>query len=562
MGTNFPAALDNYANPTALDELDDGPVLHSDQHTDANDAIEAIQRKVGIDNSLDTTTLDYRVGRIETGRAWRYVGDATGVSGTDVANVTAAVAAVVASPRGGIVLFGPGLYDLSGIDPILLPESGATGKQVTLQGAGGNNGTILYLATDGAVGEFFIGGSGLSSAANGSYKTVLRDLTVFGPQAFTAYNTNTATRVPCNLSGVMLDTHVSIYNCYFSGFRYGMQAAGNHSVVRDSTFTNSYVGCRHTPTAGAGGDILFDNVNLSGNTLASHAIANDAVASFTMIRGHVGFAPYGVYFESGGDAGSARLYYCSFLGTSFEFMGNCMLYSPDQLAGVEEVHWENCGNFSTNNPTYGLPTSTYHNQVFLHTFRNSSFEGGSPNYACTESHFNVSGVLSGVSMDRCLVGMAQAVTDGVPFVKGISLQNQSTVNLSDTNFRAVAVPPYNLGAVVAKTLVERDQFGRARPYALIPTGRLPLAGVAKNAGVASGREYVIVVQESPDVEILMTGGVDPTGNQVLVPSTVTPTSVEPLSWDGTTATLTKPIVGQMYLAVAGSASVRARVRFL
>lgn len=489
-----------------------------------------------------------------------YVGDATGVAATDIANVEAAIDDAIAAPRGGIVQFGPGVYNLNGIDPILLPEAGATGKQVTLRGAGGGNGTIITASTDGAAGEYLIAGSGLSSAANGSYKTVVEDLTFYGPDAFDAYAT---TRTPCNLSGIMLDTHVQVNRCTFTGFRYGFCAAGNHSTVRDSTFTNGYVGARWTATAGAGGDVLLDNVNVAGNTFASHAIAPTGVAAFHSVRGHVGFAPYGIYFEPGGGAGTIRLYYCVFDATSFEFMGNAMLYDPDQAAGVEEVHWRNCGNFSSNNATYGLQASTYHNQVFVHTFRNSSFEGGSPNYACTESHFNVSGILSGVSMDRCLVGMAQAVTDGVPFVKGIALQNQSTVVLRDANFQAVAVPCHSAGAVTAKTLVERTQFGYARPFAYAGAGtRLPLAGVARNAGVASGREYVIVVQESPDQEILMTGGVDPTGNQVLVPSTATPTSVEPLSWDGTTATLTKPIVGQLYLAVAGSASVRARVRVL
>ena len=510
--------------------------------------------------TVGSTFLPHVINGTDSVLGTFYVGAPTGVTATDIANVEAAIDAATAAPRGGIVQFGPGLYDLSGIDPILLPESGATGKQVTLRGAGGQNGTILYCPTDGAVDEYLIAGSGASSAANGSYKTVIEDLTFWGPQTFTAYAPG---RTPCNLSGIMLDTHVKVNRCTFLGFRYGFCAAGNHSTVRDSTFSNGMVGARWTATAGAGGDVLLDNVNLGGNSLASHSIAPTAVAAFHSVRGHVGFAPYGIYFEPGGSAGVIRLYYCVFDATSFEFMGNAMMYDPDQAAGVDEVHWRNCGNFSSNNAVYGLPSSTYHNQVFVHTFARSSFEGGSPNYACTESHFNVSGSLTGVSMDRCLVGMAAAVASGVPFIKGVSLQNQSTVVLRDTNFRAVAVPCHSPGGVTAKTLVERTQFGYARPFAYAGAGtRLPLAGVARNAGTAAGREYVIVVQESADQEILMTGGVDPTGNQVLVPSTATPTSVEPLSWDGTTATLTKPIVGQLYLAVAGSASVRARVRFL
>lgn len=42
-------------------------VSHSGQHTDANDAIEALQAKVGVDSSAVTTSLDYRVAQLELG---------------------------------------------------------------------------------------------------------------------------------------------------------------------------------------------------------------------------------------------------------------------------------------------------------------------------------------------------------------------------------------------------------------------------------------------------------------------------------------------------------------
>ena len=40
---------------------------HDEQHADANDAIEALQAKVGVDSSAVTSSLDYRVGQLETG---------------------------------------------------------------------------------------------------------------------------------------------------------------------------------------------------------------------------------------------------------------------------------------------------------------------------------------------------------------------------------------------------------------------------------------------------------------------------------------------------------------
>jgi hypothetical protein len=65
MATNFPASLDTLTNPSATDTLDSPP--HDEQHADANDAIEALQAKVGVDSSAVTSSLDYRVGQLETG---------------------------------------------------------------------------------------------------------------------------------------------------------------------------------------------------------------------------------------------------------------------------------------------------------------------------------------------------------------------------------------------------------------------------------------------------------------------------------------------------------------
>ena len=61
MTTSFPTSLDNFTNPTASDDLDTPAVLHADQHANINDAVEALQAKVGINSSAVTTSLDYLV---------------------------------------------------------------------------------------------------------------------------------------------------------------------------------------------------------------------------------------------------------------------------------------------------------------------------------------------------------------------------------------------------------------------------------------------------------------------------------------------------------------------
>jgi hypothetical protein len=58
---NFPTGLDTLTNPQSTDKLDSVTVPHHEQHSNANDAIEALQVKVGINGSADTNSLDYKV---------------------------------------------------------------------------------------------------------------------------------------------------------------------------------------------------------------------------------------------------------------------------------------------------------------------------------------------------------------------------------------------------------------------------------------------------------------------------------------------------------------------
>ena len=57
MATNFPTAIDVLINPAGTDPMS----AHAAQHASANDAIEAIQAKVGVTGSTDTESLEFRV---------------------------------------------------------------------------------------------------------------------------------------------------------------------------------------------------------------------------------------------------------------------------------------------------------------------------------------------------------------------------------------------------------------------------------------------------------------------------------------------------------------------
>ena len=63
MATNFPASLDALTNPTSSDSL--SSPSHSAQHANVNDAVEALQAKVGADSSAVATSLDYKVAQLE-----------------------------------------------------------------------------------------------------------------------------------------------------------------------------------------------------------------------------------------------------------------------------------------------------------------------------------------------------------------------------------------------------------------------------------------------------------------------------------------------------------------
>lgn len=59
MAINFPTSIDTLTNPQSTDTLDSPS--HSSQHSDLNDAVEALEAKVGVDSSAVATSLDYKV---------------------------------------------------------------------------------------------------------------------------------------------------------------------------------------------------------------------------------------------------------------------------------------------------------------------------------------------------------------------------------------------------------------------------------------------------------------------------------------------------------------------
>ena len=61
MASVFPSGIDDFVDPTPSDDLDTPGVLHTDEHSNANDAIFNIETKIGADGSTDPNSIDYKL---------------------------------------------------------------------------------------------------------------------------------------------------------------------------------------------------------------------------------------------------------------------------------------------------------------------------------------------------------------------------------------------------------------------------------------------------------------------------------------------------------------------
>jgi microcystin-dependent protein len=66
MAINYPASLDTFTNPVATDPMNAATVPHATQHANLNDAVEALEAKVGADSSAVSSSHDYKLARLST----------------------------------------------------------------------------------------------------------------------------------------------------------------------------------------------------------------------------------------------------------------------------------------------------------------------------------------------------------------------------------------------------------------------------------------------------------------------------------------------------------------
>ena len=139
MATNFPTSLDSLTNPTSSDSLNSPS--HSAQHANVNDAVEALQAKVGVDSSAVTSSLEYRIAQLEAAgspivKVARFT--ASG-SWTVPTGVTYAVAHILGG--GGHVRINGGTTNQGGSSSVAFASGTVTatgGQGIYVTGSGGN----------------------------------------------------------------------------------------------------------------------------------------------------------------------------------------------------------------------------------------------------------------------------------------------------------------------------------------------------------------------------------------------------------------------------------------
>lgn len=81
---NYPTSLDTLSNPIGTDKVNNAnaALVHSTQHSNANDILEALEAKVGVDGSAVTTSHDYKLSEVtSTAKAVSTAGDQS-IAGT------------------------------------------------------------------------------------------------------------------------------------------------------------------------------------------------------------------------------------------------------------------------------------------------------------------------------------------------------------------------------------------------------------------------------------------------------------------------------------------------
>lgn len=158
---DFPTSLDTLTNPTATDTLDSPD--HATQHSDVNDIAEALEVKVGIDSSADTSSHDYKLQNI--------TGADKAVGAASPAITTPKITTAISDSAGNEVMETPATS--SAVNHIKVTNS-ATGVNPSIEAAGSDTDVALKLRGQGT-GKVLIGDADIAYPdADGSNGQVIQ----------------------------------------------------------------------------------------------------------------------------------------------------------------------------------------------------------------------------------------------------------------------------------------------------------------------------------------------------------------------------------------------------
>jgi hypothetical protein len=184
MASSFPSGLDNFTNPSASDTLDSATVPHAAQHSNANDAIEAIESTLGVNPQGGSATVVARLTALDSTVAGKVVsvgaGDSTitvaGTSTSPTVKVNQANLTIAESQVTNLVSDLAGKAPASGISPSAITGTAVTQADTgTVTSAMIANGTIVSAdisgsaaITNGQLANSSVSVNGLSVALGGS----------------------------------------------------------------------------------------------------------------------------------------------------------------------------------------------------------------------------------------------------------------------------------------------------------------------------------------------------------------------------------------------------------
>lgn len=315
--TSFPTSLDTLTNPSGTDRVNSPS--HSDQHSNANDAIEAIQTKVGIDGSSVTTTLTYKLsGVTATGTAVSTLGNQI-IDGTKrfIGSLIASSTVLSAiSPKfttdirdsAGNVLFGltasssaVNYFQItnaaSGGTPRITPAGAGTNIAMWLTGKGSGqvelgDARLKFPDSDGSAGQVIeTNGSGtLSFTTASGYGMRNGTLSFDGTTSATTTITHSLGTTPAEITIVAYGADVS-----------GAGGDGGWSHGSYSVASSSYATIIRTNDLNApDGDILLSTASIL-------RAMGDTGGNSAVIR-NVGATTFDLVYTGNGDANAGTVY--------------------------------------------------------------------------------------------------------------------------------------------------------------------------------------------------------------------------------------------------------------